>query len=142
MRINLLKNFHINSADSMKVLVVTFDSKLTWTKHVSNRIAKSNKALHDIKLIRKFYNKTETLMLLRSNFNSILYYNSEVWHIPKLKPVIKQLLMSASANELKMSLRNQNLLSTQLSIVNILIDLTDLNLSINTFKIKYKKILL
>ena len=35
-----------------------------------------------------------------------------------------------------------NLLSSRLSIVNNLIDLNDLNLSINAFKIKYKKLLL
>ena len=139
-------------------------------------------------------------MLLTSNFYSILYYNSEVWHIPNLK------LLSHSGNALKLSQRNPNiyesfidihvscnratpnailthklynleqpradwidlnfnqilktrqrafkviknnnykvgniLLSSHLSIVNNLIDLNDLNPTINAFKIKYKKILL
>ena len=92
----------------MNVLGVTFDSKLNWAKHVANQIAKSNKAPHAIKMILKFFNQTKILMLLPSNFFSILYYNSEVWHIPKLKPLINQLLLSASATALKRSQRNPN----------------------------------
>ena len=39
--------------------------------------------------------------LLTSNFYSILYYNSEVWHIENLNSNLKQLLLSASARALK-----------------------------------------
>jgi hypothetical protein len=208
-----INDAEINSTNSMNVLGITFDSKLTWAKHVAKQVAKSNKALQAIKMIRKFFNHTEILMLLTSNFFSILYYNSEVWHIPKLKPVLNQLLMSASANALKLSQRcpnmyesflnihksckratptqmikykhailihklynqeqpradwidlnfNQtftsrqtkfktiknnnfkvgnNLLSNRLTVVNDEIDLIDLNLSLNSFKVKYKKLLL
>ena len=56
-------------------------------------------------MIRKYFNKNEILQLLTSNFFSILYYNSEVWHIPNLKPQLKQLLLSASAIALKLSQR-------------------------------------
>ena len=40
----------------MNVLGVCFDSKLTWALHVANAINKANKALHAIKLIKKFGN--------------------------------------------------------------------------------------
>ena len=90
-----INDAEINSTNSMNVLGITFDSKLTWAKHVAKQVAKSNKALQAIKMIRKFFNHTEILMLLTSNFFSVLYYNSEVWHIPKLKPVLNQLIMSA-----------------------------------------------
>ena len=43
--------------------------------------------------------------LLTSSFYSILFYNSELWHLPTLKPPIKQLILSASANALKLSQR-------------------------------------
>ena len=81
----------------MNVLGVIFDSKLNWAKHVANQINKANRALHAIKMIRKYFTKDEILQLLTSNFYSILYYNYEVWHIPNLKPQLKQLILSASA---------------------------------------------
>ena len=39
-----------------------------------------------------------------SNYYSILYYNSEIWHLPTLSPRLKQTLLSASANALKLCL--------------------------------------
>ena len=210
--INVNNNI-IKSKDNMNVLGVIFDSKLTWAKHISTQINKSSRALHAIKLIRKYFNKNEILALLTSNFYSILFYNSEVWHLPTLKPPLKQLILSASANALKLSqsrpdayesfinvhkscnralpeqfivykhaillhklynnhqpqadwidinvnqvfnsrntkfriIKNNtymvgnNLLSSRLSILNDKIELNDLNLSLDSFKIKYKKILL
>ena len=64
------------------IYVLIFDSKLNWAKHIAIQINKANRALHAIKLIRKYFTKDEILALLTSNFYSILYYNSEVWHIP------------------------------------------------------------
>ena len=79
----------------MNVLGVLFNFKLTWANHILKQINRANKALHAIKLIRKY---KEILTLLTSNFYSILYYNSKVWHLPSLKIQIKQLLLSVSAN--------------------------------------------
>ena len=204
-----VNNTHVMSKDSINVLGITFDSKLTWAKHISSQIGKANRALHAIRLIKKYFNQDELLSLLTSNFYSILYYNSEVWHIPKLKPALNQLILSASANALKLSQRNpdffesfvdkhkncnratpkqmiiykhailahklynqsgprsdwidlnfdqiltsrqktfqitrtnkykvgNNLLSSRLSVVNNMIELNDFNLSLASFKIKYK----
>ena len=197
----------------MNVLGVIFDNKLNWAKHVANQISKANRALHAIKLIRKYFSKQEILKLLTSNFYSILFYNSEVWHLPNLKPSLKQLLLSASTNALKLCQRtpdmyesfinihkscqratpNQmivykhaillhklynnnlpkadwvelnfqqiltsrqttfkiiksnnylvgnNLISSRLTVFNNKIDLNDLNLSLDSFKVKYKEKLL
>ena len=93
----------LKSKTEMNVLGVIFDSKLTWSSHVSKQINKANQALHAIRLIKKYFKPNEILTLLTSNFYSILYYNSEVWHIPNLKPEIKQHLLSASANALKLA---------------------------------------
>ena len=204
-----VNNINIVSKDSINVLGITFDSKLTWAKHIATQINKANKALHAIKMIKKYFNFEEILSLLTSNFYSVLYYNSEVWHIPKLKPALNQLILSASANALKLSQRNpdffesfvdkhkncnratpkqmiiykhailahklynqsgprsdwidlnfdqiltsrqktfqitrtnkykvgNNLLSSRLSVVNNMIELNDFNLSLASFKIKYK----
>jgi hypothetical protein len=207
-----LNNAKITSTFEMNVLGVLFDSKLTWANHVSKQINKANKALHAIKLIKKYFNPSEILTLPTSNFYSVLYYNSEVWHLPTLKPQIKQLILSASANALKCSQRKpdpmesflnihleakratpekvmiykhaillhklyntqcpnlewvdlhfkqtfnprysffstlkdtnykvgDNILTARLSVLNQKINLSDLNLNPNSFKVKYKEIL-
>ena len=208
-----VNNTVVKSTTEMNVLGVLFDSKLTWSNHVSKQINKANKALHAIKMIRKYFSDTEMLTLLTSNYYSVLYYNSEVWHLPNLKPQIKQLIFSASAKALKLTQRrpdqmesflnihhtakratpeklllykhaillyklynNQtpnlewvdlhfkqtfnprhthfnvvkdinykignNILTSRLTILNRKIILSDLNLSLQSFKVKYKEILL
>ena len=197
----------------MNVLGVEFDSKLTWSTHISKQISKANKALHAIRMIKKYFTQEEILVLITSNFYSILFYNSEIWHLPKLKPELKQLLLSASAKALKVSQKHpdrmesfvdvhkhckralpeqmieykhaillhklynehqpvtdwielntyqistsrqthfkisrtnvfkigNNKLTSRLSILNEKILLQDLNLSLDAFKVKYKKLLL
>ena len=111
-----INNVIIRSMQNMNVLGVIFDSKLTWSKHISTQINKANKALHAIKMIRKYFSQSELLTLLTSNFYSILYYNSEIWHIPNLKPDLKQMLLSASANALKISQKHPDRME---SFVNI-----------------------
>jgi hypothetical protein len=97
-----VNNLIVRSTPQINVLGVTFDSKLQWTEQVANSIKKANKSLAAIKLISKFFNQNEIKNLLTSNFYSILYYNSEIWHLPKLAPYLKTLLMSTSANALKL----------------------------------------
>ena len=152
-------------------------------------------------------------LFLVSKLCSILYYNSEIWHLPTLKPELNQLLLAASAKALKVSQRHpdrmesfvnvhkqckralpprmieykhaillhklynehqpvsdwielnmdqiltsrqthfkinktntykigNNKLTSRLSILNDKILLQDLNLSLDSFKVKYKKSLL
>ena len=52
------------------------------------------------------------------NFYSILYYNSEIWHIPNLKPELKQKILSASANALKISQRNPDPMESYINVHN------------------------
>ena len=80
-----LNGVTIKSCKSLNVLGVVFDQKLQWSEQISNCIAKSNKALTAIRLIKKFFNTGELLQLVTSNFYSILYYNSEIWHLNNLK---------------------------------------------------------
>ena len=112
----IVNNVSVKSGTTMNVLGVCFDSKLSWAKHVSNTINKANTALHAIRLIKKHFNGDEIIKLLTSNFYSVLFYNSEIWHIPTLKPEIKQMLLSASAKALKLSQRTPDLME---SFVNI-----------------------
>ena len=50
----------------------------------------------------KNFNKVELRQLLSSNYFSILYYNSEVWHLPSLHVNLKQYLLAASSAALKL----------------------------------------
>ena len=90
----------ITSSSSMNVLGITFDSKLQWSNQVNNCIRKSLRALHAIRLI-KYHFTDELKQLITSNFYLILYYNSEIWHLPNLDPISKSHLLSASASALK-----------------------------------------
>ena len=85
----------------MNVLGVAFDSKLNWQIQTQNAMTKSKKSLHTIKVIRKHFNKAELLQLITSNSYSVLYYNSEIWHIPALARNLKKSIFSASANPIK-----------------------------------------
>ena len=87
----------------MNVLGVIFDMTLSWSKHVQTAVTKANSALNALKLIRKYFNTKELLQLITSNFYSVLFYNSEVWHLNNLKYSDKQLLLSTSSKALKMA---------------------------------------
>ena len=96
-----LDNVELTSSTQMNVLGITFDSRLQWSFQVSNTIKKANATLNAIKLIRRYFTTKELLALLTSNFYSILYYNSEVWHTESMKATLKQQILSTSARALK-----------------------------------------
>ena len=106
----------VKSMKSMNVLGVEFDSKLTWSNHIAKQINKAKSALHAINMIKKYFTQSETLMLLTANFYSILYYNSEIWHLPTLKPELNQMLLAASANALKTSQRHPDRMESFINI--------------------------
>ena len=93
----------IVTKDNINVLGVNFDAKLEWSTHIKNAINRSSKALNAIRLIRKYFTSRELLQLVTSNYYSILYYNSEIWHVHSLKSFDKKLLLSASAKALKLA---------------------------------------
>ena len=98
----VINDQRIKSKKTINVLGVLFDSKLQWTNQVSQAIHKSKRALHGIKLIKKYLTKNETKMLMTSNFYSVLYYNCEIWLSPDLSGRNKQQILAASANALKL----------------------------------------
>ena len=80
----IFSNKNLTSKSYMNVLGVTFDSKLNWQIQVPSAITKNKSSFHAIKLISKYFKKYENLQLLTSNFYLVLYYNSEIWHLPTL----------------------------------------------------------
>ena len=55
-----------------------------------------------IRMIKFCFNKVELRQFLTSNYFAILYYNSEVWHLPSLHVNLKQYLLAASSAALKL----------------------------------------
>ena len=106
----------LTSRTNINVLGVAFDAKLQWGVQVSNAINKAKKALHAIRLIRKFFNKKELNQLLTCNFYSILYYNCDIWHIPSLSNALKKQLVAASSSALKICTPNYNYLMSYKSL--------------------------
>ena len=51
-----------------------------------------------------FFNTSELINLITSNFYSVLYYNSEVWNIPSLGQALKDSLFVASIRALQVCL--------------------------------------
>jgi hypothetical protein len=96
-----INGIELTTKKSMNVLGVHFDTKLNWQTHMQSTITKANKALQAIKLIKKNFTKKELMTLVIANYYSILFYNSEIWHIPSLCRQTKTQLMRASANPLK-----------------------------------------
>ena len=64
----------------MNVLGIIFDSKLQWGPQESSTLSKAKRAVNAIRLIKNYFPTNELLQLITSNFYSVLYYNSEVWH--------------------------------------------------------------
>ena len=89
------------SKRSINVLGVAFDSKLQWSTHVATATNKAIKAINAIRLIKIFFTKLELLQLVTANVLSVLYYNSEIWHLPSLNLELKKKLISISAKAVK-----------------------------------------
>ena len=96
-----LNGVTIKSSKTINVLGVIFDQKLQWSEQIAHCTAKSSKALTAIKMIKIFFNTKELLQLITANFYSILYYNSEIWHLQSLKSNLKQKLLSSFAKAIQ-----------------------------------------
>ena len=102
----VVNNQQLISKTHMNVLGVSFGCKLNWQNQIENSITKAKKALNAIKIIRKYFNKNELLTLITANYYSVLYYNSEIWHLPSNTHSSKKQLLSASALPLKLCVRH------------------------------------
>ena len=53
----LMKNEHIKSTNEVKLLEITIDDKLTFTKHINNLCTTASNRLRALTRIRKFLSK-------------------------------------------------------------------------------------
>ena len=97
------------------VLGIMSASKMQWADHIAHCIKKSSKALTAIGLINNYFTTHELLQLVTSNFYSVLYYNSEIWHLQSLKTNLKQRLLSASSKAIKTCVSSTVLMTYHLS---------------------------
>jgi hypothetical protein len=64
---------------SINFLGVMFHCKLNWCERVAYAIKKSNKALHALRIIKRYFKPNELKILLNSYYYPVLYYNAEIW---------------------------------------------------------------
>ena len=98
----------VTSKNSMNVLGVIFDCKLTWSTHIASCISKSRKKLYALRLLKKFFTPEQMRILLDSQFYSVLYYNAVIWLTSNLKTSLSHSLMSLSANALRTCIMKDN----------------------------------
>ncbi len=68
----------------MNILGIKFDENLKWADHIQHAIRESNKVLHGIRVIKKYFSHDERKDLLTSLYFLKLYYGAEIWHLPNL----------------------------------------------------------
>ena len=110
----VLLNEIIKSKKEIKVLGVTFDSKLNWHSHVCSTILKCKKTLQAIKIISKNFTVDERINIITSLLYSRMYYGSDIWLIPTLKSKLNMNLLRISTQALKIASNDTyNTFSTQ-----------------------------
>ena len=96
-----LKGNLIRVRESMRVLGVIFDSKLTWYNQVMNAVQSANKAKQALSIIAKKFKPSEMLNLATAYFYSRLYYGAKVWLISTLSAKLKKILWQTSSRMLR-----------------------------------------
>ena len=104
--------------NAISIFGVLFDGKLQWAPQTSQTILKAKRALHAIKLINPYCTNDELKTLITSKFYVVLSYNSEIWHIPTMKSYLKQQLLSASAQALRLCMDGDTSMS-MISFINL-----------------------
>jgi hypothetical protein len=67
-----------STRDTMKVLGVTFDSKLKWDVHVNNVVKSAKSNIHGLCILRRNLSEKLYLKILTSQFFAKMYYGSVV----------------------------------------------------------------
>jgi hypothetical protein len=74
----------IKSTETIKILGMTFDCNLNWDIQINNSVKNANKSLFALRVIKNYFTPNEMKDLLTSLYFSLLFYGSEVWHLPDL----------------------------------------------------------
>ena len=66
-----VNGINVRTKTKKNVLGVLFNSKLMWGLQVQGGLQKAHKALNAIRLIQKYFEQSELLQLITSNFYSV-----------------------------------------------------------------------
>ena len=72
------------------------DTTLTWHEHVNKTISNMESKIYAVRVIQRFFENHELLVLLKAYCNPSLYYASNVWLTPSLNANLKSKLFSIS----------------------------------------------
>ena len=75
----IVENRHIKSTNEVKLLGITIDDKLTFTKQINNLCSKASNLLRASTRIRKFLSKKETKRLSEAYIMSTFKYCPLIW---------------------------------------------------------------
>ncbi len=101
----------MKSKQSLNILGIQFDNRLTWETYVEMAIKKSRSSLHAMRSLRKYFTDEEMVRLITANVYSVLYYESLVWLLPNLKERLYQKLFSHLGQLLKIVDKNESFLA-------------------------------
>jgi len=73
----------------MKVLGITFDWMMNWSIHMENMIAKSNKMMSGLKIIRNKFSEKQFMQIVTSQYYGNLNYAMQVWFTSSLNKKFK-----------------------------------------------------
>jgi len=96
----------IKTTEVMKVLGITFDSKLSWEAHISCLLKKCNSKLAVLKKLRHKFTLEQFKKIITSQYFSVLYYCSPVWLHDNLKSGLKRQINSAHFKALHILLKD------------------------------------
>jgi hypothetical protein len=88
-----VNNIECKLSDNIKVLGVTFDSKLTWDTHSEKAILKGKGLISAFRHVRKYLTESQFLKSVTCNFYSSVYYGASVW-LSNCKAISKTKLTS------------------------------------------------
>ena len=101
-------NSWIDSTQDMRVLGITFDSRLDWAKQVDESILKARKSAQALRRLKDYFTDKEKNTLVTSLVFSKMYYGSEIWLLPNLKERYFTRLYSQSGRSLKIVNKNMS----------------------------------
>ena len=95
-------NNTMDTKTEMKILGLTMDQNLKWSKHVEKVTQIGKRSLHGLRVIRKYFTENEFKSILTSSFFNKVSYGSAVWLTSGLDYKSKQKLDSVFIRSLRL----------------------------------------
>ena len=92
----------ITPRDTMKVLGVLFDKKMSWQQQVDSALLKTNRTFHGLRKIRQHLTTKQANHTITAYYFSVLYYGAECWFHRSLGFHLKQRIRSAHFRALRL----------------------------------------